>query len=141
SRSRLFDVSEAKVLYAVLARHNSFHGISRIFRDLLAVVGRSPVSDEHPDDERNEESAGDTFKDALPPFGSAFWFNFVVHSSLFRDLLLPSWHIHALDQEPERLPAKTGECNQGPEGCRCRVVGHDILAADNEREHPGYDRQ
>src|SRR5262249_7246540 len=65
SRCRLLDFSQLKIPYAILAGQDRFHGMSRIFGDLHAVVCRSPVAHEQPGDERDQNCKETPFENAF----------------------------------------------------------------------------
>src|SRR5262249_17733828 len=68
SRCGLPDLLKLEIVYAVLAAGDGFHGIARGCGHALAIVGRSPVGDEQPseqDDDNRQRS----------PFENPFYFH------------------------------------------------------------------
>src|SRR6266480_4353650 len=67
-RRRLSDLLELEVVDTVLTIHNSFHRVGWNGRVAIAVVSGSPVGDEQPDDEYDQN-----YKET--PFNCAFDFH------------------------------------------------------------------
>src|SRR5437016_3528499 len=64
-RRRLSDLLELEVVDTVLTIHNSFHRIGRNGRVAIAVVSGSPVGDEEPADEHEQDNRYGPLNDAL----------------------------------------------------------------------------
>src|SRR5262249_18777467 len=61
-RRGLFNISQLKIFDTIFARENSFHGIGWHGPVPIAVVSGSPVSDEEPDAETEQQHKCGPFK-------------------------------------------------------------------------------
>ncbi|PYL19976.1 MAG: hypothetical protein DMF44_15560 [Verrucomicrobia bacterium] len=53
----LFDLLKLKISYPIVAIDNSFHGVGWSGSVAVAVIGRRPVGDEAPEDQRDKNDA------------------------------------------------------------------------------------